>query len=122
MKTLLALGIPLIVWNLAVADAAGLDAWVEIAKQVPALLVLVWMVNKFLAFLRSRDETFTGEIRSIASGFRESHDRSTEAIRENTKATTRLYQKIADSGENLPVIRLTPAEYRRLGMEPPESV
>lgn len=110
MKTLAvfaALGFPLVGLNLAVADAAGLDAAVEIAKQVPALLVLTWMVSKFLVFLGQRDVVFASHIDQVMAGYRASNDRSTDAIRENTRATLQLVSALSQPSTTVGVTQVT---------------
>ena len=62
----------------------------EIAKQVPALLVLGWIVWKFLTFIQSQASDFTKVIDKI-------NERNVKAIDENTQVHSKVLEHLRNS-------------------------
>ena len=82
----------------------GLESWaLDILKQVPALVVLVWLVHKFMSHLSARDKVLVEYLtrRDVAiTGISEQcHATQMEAVqatRENTKVLATLATVVND--------------------------
>ena len=64
--------------------------WIEVAKAVPALLVLAWVVNRFLTASKERDDAFKQTAEGLMG-----------AIRENNQALGRAGALMDTVGEDM---------------------
>lgn len=59
---------------------------IELAKQVPALVVLVWLVHRFLSYLKTQNEFLKTAQTECHKVTKEVTKESNEAIRESARA------------------------------------
>ena len=59
-----------------------MDWLIEAAKQVPALSVLVWVVNRFLGYMKTRDAVIADSLKEISGQCHEQQREATAATRD----------------------------------------
>ena len=63
-----------------------MDLWKEVAEQVPALVVLGWVVYTFLKHIDTSKE----DLREVTKSFQQTTEASIKALQENTTALVEL--------------------------------
>lgn len=74
--------------------------WEELAKQVPALLVLVVCVFVFLRVIAGMVKQFAHTAEAMSTDYKQSAAATAEVIDKNTRMTTRLYERLFDSRDD----------------------